>query len=214
MDAQAAVADAKAAAIHAKEKIGDLHKDLQKKMKGTKNWVTNSDYFKSAVKQAFEAVDLDNTNSVDFKELYAAVLMLYLKVTKIVRGATPPTAQDIQKLMDEVDTSGTGSLDLDGFTTVCFILFENIAGRVALQALFSFIIAPMLATLFIRLYCYVYPPHWVFGYIIPAGIPSTILTTIIITAVVPYALDLIDEYHVHKAKGRAERRAQKDHKAD
>ena len=40
MDAQAAVADAKAAAIHAKEKIGDLHKDLQKKMKGTKNWVT------------------------------------------------------------------------------------------------------------------------------------------------------------------------------
>ena len=117
MDAQAAVADAKAAAIHAKEKIGDLHKDLQKKMKGTKNWVTNSDYFKSAVKQAFEAVDLDSTNSVDFKELYAAVLMLYLKVTKIVRGATPPTAQDIQKLMDEVDTSGTGSLDLDGFTT-------------------------------------------------------------------------------------------------
>ena len=214
MDAQAAVADAKAAAIHAKEKIGDLHKDLQKKMKGTKNWVTNSDYFKSAVKQAFEAVDLDHTNSVDFKELYAAVLMLYLKVTKIVRGATPPTAQDIQKLMDEVDTSGTGSLDLDGFTTVCFILFENIAGRVALQALFSFIIAPMLATLFIRLYCYVYPPHWMFGYIIPAGIPSTIITTVIITAVVPYALDLIDEYHVHKAKDRAERLAQKEHKED
>ena len=61
---------AKAAAVHAKEKIDDLQKNLQKKMKGTKNWVTNSEYFESAVKQAFEAVDLDNTGTVDFKELY------------------------------------------------------------------------------------------------------------------------------------------------
>ena len=156
---------------------------------------------------AARALSQLTARALSIKELYAAVLLLYLKVTKIVRGATPPTADDIQNLLDEVDTTGSGTLDLEGFTTVSLILFENIAGRVALQALFSFIVAPILATMFIRFYCFFYPPHWVFGYVIPAGIPTTIVTTVIITAVVPYLLDVIDEFHLHRAHNQAEKRS-------
>ena len=36
------------------------------------------------------------------QELYAAVLLLYLKLAKVIRGLTPPTASDVKRLMSEV----------------------------------------------------------------------------------------------------------------
>lgn len=62
---------------------------------------------------------------------------------------------------------------------------ENIAGRVALQALFSFLVAPVVAVVLVRLYCLVVRPHWLWGYVMPPGVPTIFVSTALITVRAP-----------------------------
>ena len=143
-------------------------------------------------------MDLDNTSTVDATELYAAVLLLYVKLAAFVRGLKPPSAAQVKHIMSECDTNGTGELDRDEFTALAMILLESLAGRVMLQAVFAFVLAPVAASLMLRWYCWLYPPHWVWSYIVPSGVGTTIITTILVSVVVPPLLDKYEERNTQR----------------
>lgn len=74
------------------------------------SWLTETDMFKKGCDDVFDMVDIDNSGTVDDKELYSAVLLVYLKLAKVVKGLTPPTPKQVKELLDQVDSDASGEL--------------------------------------------------------------------------------------------------------
>jgi len=161
-----------------------------------KQQIFSSDYFKKTVKQAFEAVDLDLSDSIDEKELYVAILLLYLQLAKIVRGLVPPSHADVCTILKAADKNGEGVLSLDEFTHVITILLKDIGGRVVIQLVLMFIVIPLLSYFILTVIGFVYKPHWLLVMLVPEAVPLLVLSTLLSILLLPQLLQRFDEYAV------------------
>ena len=51
-------------------------------------------WFKNTCHDVFESVDIDNTKLVDTKELYAAVLLVYVYISRLIPGIRLPSIRE------------------------------------------------------------------------------------------------------------------------
>ena len=76
---------------------------------------------------------------------------------------------------------------------------QNIAGRVVAQLLLSLVFIPIAASIILSVLCFISPPHNIWSYVIPKGLPNTILAAIITMLSLPYLLDRVDDYYARVA---------------
>lgn len=181
-----------AKATEAQERAAKAAKQMKAFADETSNWVTQSQYFKDACKSAFDAVDVDKSGSVDIKEMYSATLLIYLKMSSIARGLTPPTFKDVRALMNKVDKDASGQLNVQEFEHVSTIMFKNVSGRVATQTVFAFFLVPVVASYIVKIWRFFFPPSPVMELLMPSNVAAGILSTVIVLAVLPSLLDQVD----------------------
>jgi hypothetical protein len=140
------------------------------------------------------------------------VLLVYLQLAKVVRGLTPPTKEDLQALMkkvsvhldpnnfsepglvcDQIDMEGKEELDLEEFTALTSLLLGNIAGRIVVQLVLTLVVIPLIATILMTVLCLIYRPNAIWTFLVPKGLPTTILAAILTMLVMPRMLDLVGE---------------------
>merc|ERR1719491_375395 len=119
--------------------------DISAKASAAKNWFIKSKRFKDMVKKAFETVDVDKSDDLDCNEVYIAVLLLYLKIAGVCKGAIPPEREKVGELIEKfADKKNKGHLDLANFEIFCQFLCQQIASRVAVQMILQMVVAPLL----------------------------------------------------------------------
>jgi len=79
----------------------------------------------AATEKAFNTVDVDQSGSVDSKELELAVTTLYAEINKYVR-VKRPRRQQIQSYVDKIDVDRDGTLDRAEFNVVMKLMCENV----------------------------------------------------------------------------------------
>ena len=166
----------------------ESHRLLHDQVMRTRNIFTNSTYFKNLCSQVFVMVDSDKSNSVDVKELYIAILLLYLKLALVVAGLSPPTEAHIMDMLVQYGYSKTSQLDLNDFTNFASILLQNIVTRVVLQAIFVLVVVPMAAAKLMSIFC------GNFTHIcskIPSPLLLTLFSSTIVIILTPYLISTI-----------------------
>eukprot|EP01065_Artemidia_motanka_P015003 TRINITY_DN18864_c0_g1_i1.p1 TRINITY_DN18864_c0_g1~~TRINITY_DN18864_c0_g1_i1.p1 ORF type:complete len:190 (+),score=41.26 TRINITY_DN18864_c0_g1_i1:81-650(+) len=109
------------------------------------NSFTSTVYFQQMCDRAFDECDLDGSGQIDVKEVYCAVLTLYLNITKVVSAASPPPRQRVETLFTELDADCSSALSREEFKSLAVILCQEIAGRLAVESAFTFGVGPLLA---------------------------------------------------------------------
>lgn len=199
-----------------KQKEADESKlaELESDMKSAKNRFVNSKRFKEMVKSSFESQDIDKSNSLDANEVYIAVLLLYLKIAGVCKGAIPPDREDIEDLIKKFASPNTpGHLDYEHYLMFCQFLCSQIAGRVTIQMLLQMVVAPLLSL--------VAAEHWeklMLKYkpdlyklctsYVPSEVVVTLFVGIGVSLFVPPLMNLVDKLVLQSASG-----AKKKHKA-
>lgn len=110
-----------------------------------RNW---NRWFENMVTVAFRTVDLDNNGTVDPKEFYVGVLLLYLKLNTYIT-IKPPSQEFISNLVKVADVDNSGELDFDEFRMVMQLLQEQVLCR-ALTQLAFIITCPLVAGLLVK----------------------------------------------------------------
>lgn len=106
-------------------------------------------FWEAALKTAFETVDLDSSGTIDGKELYAGVLLLYLKLKSFVK-VKPPSREMVLELMEASDVDHSGALDYSEFEAVMQPLSQQLLVRALLQLVIS-TTCPFLASYLYRM---------------------------------------------------------------
>lgn len=156
--------------------------------------ITSTKIFKDGVKEAFNMVDMDKSGTIDNKELYIAILLVYCKLASMVKGLVPPKKKDISMIMKKYNIADDEGLDLEQFTAVMTVLLGNITSRVLLQLSIFFFLIPIFSTLFILLYKWLYNPSWVMNFLISSGLVTTMLSTLISTFLTPIILQFANQW--------------------
>ena len=86
-------------------------------------------------------MDADGSGRLNPSELYATVLLLYLKLNKVVKVDEPSRA-DVQKLFVEFDGNKNGHLDKAEFTGLAAILLGNLGARISAQVFITLVLCP------------------------------------------------------------------------
>ena len=95
----------------------------------------------SASSSAFDRMDADGSGRLNPSELYATILLLYLKLNKVVKVDEPSRA-DVQKLFVEFDANRNGHLDKAEFTGLAAVLLGNLGARVFAQVFITLVLCP------------------------------------------------------------------------
>lgn len=191
------------------EAVEKKNKDIQDSLKGAKNRFTNSKRFKEMVLNSFNEVDIDKSNSLDANEVYIAVLLLYLKIAGVCKGAVPPDRQDIVDLMAKFDSPKTpGALDYDAFEQFCQFLCSQIAGRVGLQMFMQMALAPLLGLLVCMQwenFMLKFAPdlYKTCTSYVPTDVVVTLFVGIGVSLFVPPLMNVVDALILKKAHGSA-----------
>ena len=109
----------------------------REKIHKKKNWITRSKTFQKIVEGAYNAVDLDSNGRLSAIEIYAAVLLVYVKLASQIKGLKPPKMSSIRLHVRQV--SGSNLVDREAF------LLQDIAARVAAHVLMVLVIVPLVA---------------------------------------------------------------------
>lgn len=183
--------------------------DVSEKISAAKNWFVKSKRFKAMVRKAFDDVDNDKSNTLDTDEIYVAVLLLYLKIAGVCKGAIPPEREKVQELIDKfADPKNKGHLDFDHFEMFCQFLCQQIAGRVAVQMILQMVVAPLLGLLACDIWekfmMKVAPAtyKWCTSKV-PAEVVVTLFVGIGVSMFVPPLMQLIDKTILKDAKDAA-----------
>jgi len=104
--------------------------------------------FESAVVAAFNEVDIDGDGLIDPVELYAGVLLIYLRLKGLLRLKVP-RQESVMRLMEMMDTDNSGDLDFEEFKRTMDMLSGQLLIRGLVQ-LALMILCPLLATLLVR----------------------------------------------------------------
>ena len=115
----------------------------REKIHKKKNWITRSKTFQKIVEGAYNAVDLDSNGRLSAIEIYAAVLLVYVKLASQIKGLKPPKMSSIRLHVRQV--SGSNLVDREAFGAIMALLLQDIAARVAAHVLMVLVIVPLLA---------------------------------------------------------------------
>ena len=77
----------------------------REKIHKKKNWITRSKTFQKIVEGAYNAVDLDSNGRLSAIEIYAAVLLVYVKLASQIKGLKPPKMSSIRLHVRQVSGS-------------------------------------------------------------------------------------------------------------
>ena len=136
----AAATSPSAAERHAEEAQCKAERE---KIHKKKNWITRSKTFQKIVEGAYNAVDLDSNGRLSAIEIYAAVLLVYVKLASQIKGLKPPKMASIRLHARQV--SGSNLVDREAFGAIMALLLQDIAARVAAHVLMVLVIVPLVA---------------------------------------------------------------------
>lgn len=127
-----------------KEKIS------KEKPKIKKSLITRSKAFKNLVDYTFNAIDSDQSGSIDKKELYTGLILVHLKIAAYVGPAacSPASKEYVENMFDMLDKDKNGSLDKEEFTQLMMILCSQITTRVFMQLSLTILIVPLISQYF------------------------------------------------------------------
>lgn len=173
--------------------VGTLSGPLKAKMQERLNWFTQTEWFKSTCNDVFDSVDIDDTKTIDVKELYAAVLLVYVYISRLVPGgAYPPTAQDVTELMHAV-CPGEIEVGHEQFQAICVVLMGNISQRLIFQVILAFLVCPFLGSLIVTIWCLFHTPSGILPALIPDGFMPSVFASLILMLILPKTLNYIDK---------------------
>jgi hypothetical protein len=111
------------------------------------SWFCRTSHFYHLCDMAFEAVDADQSGTVDESELYAGLLLIHLKLGTYAGPAAcrPLSRERCQAMFRKMDLDGSGSLDKAEFRNVMAVLFGNVVLRVLVQWSMTLMIVPFVA---------------------------------------------------------------------
>jgi len=110
--------------------------------------LVHTEWFKDICKKAFKETDLDGNKRISEGELYVAVLLLYNHINVKIPGRNhpAPSFSDVQASFRRyVGTEKEASLNEDQFIIFCQDMCIELMPRIALQAVGSLFIAPLVA---------------------------------------------------------------------
>jgi hypothetical protein len=168
----------------------------------------------------FNALDTDSSGSLTPDELYSGVLMIHLELAKYVGPAAckPPSRTVVGDLFWEFDADDSGTLDKEEFCNLTIILLSNIMGRILFQFSMTIALVPFLAPRVLvqldvlRLKLVSLDPYNLITSVtsayndtlksypilvdavakIPATLPVTLISVVIVSLVVPNVLSFFD----------------------
>lgn len=120
---------------------------LSSQMKQKADSFTKSDRFMNMCQAVFDECDIDSNGSVDLAEIYCAVLLLYSKIVKVVKCASPPSKERMKDLMQQIDWNQNGKVEFEEFLVLSQFLFQEITGTITIQLALQFFFAPLVVTL-------------------------------------------------------------------
>lgn len=146
-------------------------------------------------------MDTDNSRSVDKKETYIAVLMLYLRLAPFIKGLIPPSEELVAQLVKQNDTKDLKELNCEEFKAFVTVLLSNISTRIGIQIFFAFIIIPVISNKLLDLVCVRFSSICKkTGSYLPDGIAFTMVSSVITVLSIPYVLTFIDRLFLSKLK--------------
>jgi hypothetical protein len=93
-------------------------------------------WFRRLVLTAFADIDHDQNGTIEGKELWAGVLMLYIKLRQANIPADPPPREVVDKLMVKFDFNQDGELSVEEFAEIVGVLSAQTLGRAFAVVLF------------------------------------------------------------------------------
>jgi hypothetical protein len=122
--------------------------------KSKSNFITRSSYFKKLCKGCFDICDGSKTGSINKAELYAAVLLVHLKMAKYAGPAAcyPAPRERVDQLFEASDDDNSGEIDEVEFENVAIITAASISSRVITYYAFIILLVPYLAARIIDLF--------------------------------------------------------------
>ena len=92
-------------------------------------------------------MDLDNSGSIDKKEMYAALLLIHLNLATYMGPAAckPPTRKYVDSIFDNLDVNKSGALEREEFASAMAILCSEITTRVFIQWSMMLMIVPFVS---------------------------------------------------------------------
>jgi len=167
-------------------------------------------WFEQAIKDAFEQVDIDKSNSIDKAELYAGVLLMYVNINVYVK-VYAPERDDIMKIMERIDADKSGHLDYAEFREIMLVLSGQILARAVTQILFTvacplcagYIVDGTVAGIVLALPAAAWekiPASAKELYAsLPEGLASTVVGSVLLM-LMPVAFKMIDDHSKNKAQ--------------
>jgi len=105
-------------------------------------------FYESAVACAFTQLDMDSNGVIDNKELYAGVLLIYLRLKGLVRLKVP-THKSVMQLLQVTDSDQSGLLDADEFKHTMDLLSGQLLARALVQVVLI-LSCPLLASVIVK----------------------------------------------------------------
>lgn len=171
-----------------------------------------SRWFRDLCKRAFDDVDIDHSKSIDNTEMYAAVLLMYVKINQYTTVRAPPRDM-VMQVIENIDVDQSGGLNFEEFTMVMKVFSEQLLGRTITQTAFT-ISCPLVAGYVVGIIRRVaessFENPWsqvlpeVVTENVPVSLPATVLASVMMVGMVS-ALQAIDDYSVRASKHRAEK---------
>ena len=101
-------------------------------------------WYKNMVQMAFNDIDQDGSGTIARDELWAGVLMLYIRLRQQNIPADPPLRAVVDELLERCDFNRDGRLSLDEFEDVVNVLSVQALGR-AIAMVFFIAVWPALS---------------------------------------------------------------------
>jgi len=167
---------------------------------------TENPRFKAKCREIFDSVDVDKSGTVDVKEVYSMVLLIYLYVAQYttINKRTIPTVAQVEELYKKVDVDNSGTLDYEEFEAMAILEVQAVSARISTQLVCQLALAPLVASGVVKILSeYIFvgvvydviksTVHNIFWeYVLTRTIAVTMFTVLVNMTVTPFVLHVID----------------------
>jgi Ca2+-binding EF-hand superfamily protein len=132
---------------NAEKVVDSVKENVKEQTSATVSWICRTKFFKEWCDDAYDNIDMDDSGSIDEKELYSGLLMIHLKMGLYAGAAAckPISRERCTRIFHQMDKDNSGSLDKREFREVMMVLFSNVALRIAVQMTATIMLVPFLA---------------------------------------------------------------------
>jgi hypothetical protein len=130
--------------------VTECNKDAKKgvtssmvKFDETCEWLLQTTWVKNNLNRIFTDMDHDGNGSLNFGEVYAGILLLYVQMKGYGLRSNPPSRERIMELLKIADENDDENLDKDEWKALADLLFLSLSTRVCGDSLVQFILAPV-----------------------------------------------------------------------